>query len=522
VTDAAAEYYCNRVIRTITTISRSMMQLHGRDLYNMFALYGAELQQDVYDLVSQRWMGVDLRPLSLGDRVAVPGMAAKNCRRMRYMWDYFIFIYMSHKIQNIIARQSKSDPTGHPILVYLRGTDYQLAITREGAAVGHSTMEDFHFGASILAPLEDRFRVIKALSPSDLSWAMKDIGFFFARHGNNLHAVAEFARAYGGGFFMNPVNWKERVAQLLPSASLFLVYVSNQSNGLAYELECLAAAGMEDHAILVLDERRFGSREPFFALQDRLNEAGEHLYLSVDRNACAVDDPARFEQLVSSFPHRISLGEDSQQALREIEALIPLALNPAAAPAAEFPFEFEPPLSPGEAEEVEAIRRDLREFIDQALAAETFSNWPVLLLYLELDIFFGVAFGDILASAISAGRYAAIADFTRDLISRKAPERVADLDPALERCGDTAMNIAYQAFAMGEWNDYGDRRALAKAEVDSAAGRVSSLMERSVESASALFLREPRPEAPAKDPSTYSALLSSLLDSSKDIEGGEP
>jgi hypothetical protein len=490
-----------------------MMRLHGRDLYNMFALYGAELQGDIYDLTDQHLMGNDLRPSSSGKMVLVPAMAPRNAKRMRYAWDYFTFIFMSHKIQNIRRRHTIPTAKHPPILLYLRGADYELAITNEGAAISHSTTDDFYFGADYLRPLRHRFNIVKALSPSDLSWAMKDIGNFLGEHGSNLQSVAEFARIREGGVFMNPANWKARLAELLPSAALFLVYVSNQSNGLAYELESLLAAKAQDQAILVLDERRFGSREPFFALQERLTNSGDHLYLSVDRNACTVDDPDRFERLVACFPHRIPLGADSAQVLREIEALIPLAQRASVAPPLEFPFEFAPSLAPTDAEQVETIRRDVRQFIEQSLSAETVSNWPVLLLYFELDIFFGLAFGDTLSAAASAARYAAVADFTRGLIRRNAPERVADLDAGLKLCGDIGMNIALDASAMGEWNDYSDRRRLAKEQVEATARQVTDLMERSIAAADAVLLREPKPEPAPKDPSLYSDLIQRMLDS---------
>jgi hypothetical protein len=61
------------------------------------------------------------------------------------------------------------------------------------------------------------------------------------------------------------------------------------------------------------------------------------------------------------------------------------------------------------------------------------------------------------------------------------------------------MNIAYDALAMGEWNDYSDRRVSSREQVDAAAGAVVDLMRRSVERAGTILVREPKEERPPVD-----------------------
>jgi hypothetical protein len=486
--------YCNRVIRLLTQVSGAAMALHGRDLHNMFGLYGRELQLDIHQLVTQRYMGTELQPLSPEDMVILPGMAFKNARRMRYLWDYFIYLDMSHKIHNIKRRQTAAGSRDFPTILYLRGADCQIATARQGAGVGHSTMSDAMFCARIVSKLRDRFDVAKSLSPSDLTWAMKDLGPFLAQHGNYLSNVSEFARNYNGGWFLNPASWKDRIELLFPSTSLFLVYVSKQSKGLSHELEKLTAAGLEANAILVLDENRFAAMDSLFALQDGLTAGGEDLYVSVDRNATMVEDPERFEQLISRFPHRIVLGDDSDAVLREIEALIPLARRQVVDPPEDFPFEFHVVLDDDAKDEVASLRRHVGDFIEASLSGETVSNWPVLLLHIELDMFLSVAHGEIVRGATLAARYGAMADFMRELLKQKAPERVADLDDNLRKCGNIGMNIAYDAFSIGSWNDFEDRRTLSRERMDAVAGEVIELMRRSVDRAGRIMMREPRPE----------------------------
>ena len=427
------------------------------------------------------------------------------------MWDYFVFIYMSHKFQNIKRRQVASGSLDTSTILYLRGADYQLAVSRKGAGVGHSTMEDVLFDYAIIKELRKRFNVVKALSPSDLSWAMREIGSFLMSHGNFLGSVAEFARRYDSGVFLNPSFWKDQVLELFPSASLFLVYVSNQSNGLSYELESLAARGLETHTIVVLDEGRFGSRESFFALQDRLSKGGHDPHLSVNRDACTVEDPNAFERLVSTFPHQVMVGEDKGIVLSEIEALIPAVSRREVALPAEFPFEFKIALNVAQDEQVSTLRRRVSGFIKDSLSQEAVANWPVLRLHIEMDVFLNLIYGRILDAALSTARYAAIADFTLEFVKLRAPERAVDLDSVLKQCGNIGMSIAYDAFAMGEWNDYSDRRTLSKERIDAAAREVIDLMSRSVDGAATIAMRKAKEDAPHADASTYNDLLKDFL-----------
>jgi hypothetical protein len=325
------------VFRSIDAICDSILILYGRDLYNVFAAFAHCIQQEIYDLIHEGYMDTDLRAAQPSSLVVVPQVSLPTTRRMRYAWDYFVFIYMSHKIKNIKRRQVASGSLDLPTILYLRGADYQLAVSEAGAGVGINTMQDTNF-SSILDPLEDRFDVLRALSPGDLDWSMKQIDFYLASHGNYLSSIAEFARSNDGGVFLNPATWKTAVLDLFPAASLYLVYVSNQSNGLLYEIESLSASNLEEHTILVLDENRFGSRESFFAMQARLEEAEKHLYEYVIRDACAVEDPEAFERLLVRFPHTVTLTGDAVAVRREIETLIPVVRREEVERPAEIPF----------------------------------------------------------------------------------------------------------------------------------------------------------------------------------------
>lgn len=500
--------YCDVVLRTIDEIGDALLQLYGRDLSNTFNRLGRFLQKEILALVDDGHMDTDLQPVDRADQVLLPGLSALVTRHIRYVWDYVVFIGMSHKVQNIRRRQVREGSAGFRSLLYLRGADYQLAVSDKGAGVGLHTAQDRNFKLGVLDEVARPFALVQAMSPGDLHAAMTYIGSFLSSHGNYLSSVAEFARAWDGGLFLNPATWRAAVDGLLPSASLVLVYVSNQSNGLLYELERLVATGLEEHAILVLDEHRFGSRASFFATQQRLVAQGVHLYESVVRDASAVDDPAAFERIVQCFPHTVALGEDPESVRRDIEALIPAALRPEVDPPREVPFEFHVNVDDAVAREIARLRRTVAENIRTALSRNVVLNWAVLVLHLQLDVFLDLASGELLDAASSTARYAAVADFMRAHASESAtPEQLADLD----QCGNLAMNIAYDAFAMGEANDYSDRRGIHRELAEGPANEIAEILRRSVEGTGACRVHRVEHHLPEIDPAVYDQLAAELL-----------
>src|SRR6185369_16812928 len=110
----------------------------------------------------------DFTPHDFGELLVLPDFAKSKPNRLRYMWDYFAFIYMSHKIQNIKRRQLLDQPT----LMYLRGSDYEFTIKKGRAAVSSGTTMDMNFQIFVVHKLKKTFNVLKVLSPADLKWIM--------------------------------------------------------------------------------------------------------------------------------------------------------------------------------------------------------------------------------------------------------------------------------------------------------------------------------------------------------------
>lgn len=275
--------------------------LHGRHVSNVFDSYLHELEADLADLMNDCYLNESLEQSDFGTDVHLPDFEKSTSQKLRHAWDYFVFMYMSHKIQNIERRQRSLQ---RPTMVYLRGSDYEFGVRKEQAAAGYATAFDQQFQFAILNSFKADFYLLKALSPTDLTWIIMGMGHYLADRGNTLRSVAEFARMRDEGLFLNANSWKDSVVQLFPSASVFLVYVSNQSQGLKFELESLLNLQLEQNSVLILDNERFSGRQPFLEVQESLRDG---LYSSVIRDACLVSDTNEFERLVDRFPFKLEM-----------------------------------------------------------------------------------------------------------------------------------------------------------------------------------------------------------------------
>jgi len=73
------------------------------------------------------------------------------------------------------------------------------------------------------------------------------------------------------------------------------------------------------------------------------------------------------------------------------------------------------------------------------------------------------------------------------------------------------MNIAYDAFAMGEWNDYSDRREISHGLADTPAEELTELLRRSVDAAGTCSVYGVDHQLPEIDPDVHAQLLIDLV-----------
>lgn len=492
-------------------INTALRTLHGRHVYDMFGLYAQVLKNDIEDLVNNQLMTRELKPNYFGDLLILPNFTKSSPNRMRYVWDYFAFIYMSHKIQNIKRHQPIFDM---PTLMYLRGSDYEFTMSKDGTAVSSSTAIDMHFQFSVVQKLKKNFNVLKALSPTDLKWIMMDIGPYLIAKGNTLRAVAEFARIRDEGVFLNAINWKEAVLRLIPSASVFLVYVSNRSNGLKYELESLVHKKLEAHSVLVLDPKRSVARQSFYEVQNDLIDDGNNLLFSVIRDACEVDDPEEFEHLLNRFPFKVEMHTNERELYNNIVSLIETARRQPENQPSEIPFEFGVQMNDDERKKVSDFRQFVSRQINEDFSKSYILNWPALLLFIELDIFLNLIFGKICEAAVSTARYAVLADFSAEYLKLNVPDLFSEVGSIFEQHSNMAMNVALDALSLGEWNDYSNRLILSRKLVDRISHETSSLLFQSLNACSRSVIHIPkRPGDEGNRTDDYVELLRRVLDS---------
>ena len=346
-----------------------------------------------------------------------------------------------------------------------------------------------------------------------------DIGPYLIAKGNTLRAVAEFARIRDEGVFLNAINWKEAVLRLFPSASVFLVYVSNRSNGLKYELESLLHKKLEAHSVLVLDPKRSAARQSFYEVQNDLIDDGNNLLFSVIRDACEVDDPEEFERLLNRFPFKIEMHTDERELYNNelynnIVSLIETARRQPENQPSEIPFEFGVQMNDDKRKKVSDFRQFVSRQIDEDFSKSYISNWPALLLFIELDIFLNLIFGKICEAGVSTARYAALADFSTEYLKLKVPDLFSEVGAIFEQHSNMAMNVALDALSFGEWNDYSNRLITSRELVDRICRETNSLLFQSLNNYSRSAIQIPkRPGDEGDRTDDHVDLLQKVLDS---------
>ncbi|MEM7327897.1 MAG: hypothetical protein AAF437_04100 [Pseudomonadota bacterium] len=438
--------------------------MHGRQLYNVFAQFAQQLQEDIrFQITLEEYVekqftdGVNARGL-------LPELTLRTPKKMRFIWDYFIFVYMSHKVQNIIR---SLQPDYLPSLLYLRGSDYDLAIGKDGFGVGYSTTTDAKFQLKVMRHLRPNYNVLKALSPTDLNIEMKLLPKHLEDYGDSLSSIVEFSRMSNAGIFVPSNAWKPRIENLAQSVDYLVVYVSNRSKGLQFELEAILRNGLEHRTVLVVDPGRANARDDFFSTQTSLDLNDSGLYWAVNQNACQVDDPQAFERLLGRFPLRVDFEGDYERTFRSIEQLLQNISAPIQPDKREIPFHFELPLSNADLEEFVDFRELISEAIDASFANPNTANWRLIPLLLRLQVFFSLSLGDIERAAMATLQYGAFADAVLAVLEHGIPEAFASVSKGVIPHVQHASDIARTALQLGKWNDYSDRRVHASATFNS-------------------------------------------------------
>ena len=469
-------------MQTFLTINAALRSLHGRKTYDAFGLFLEQIIDSIYHLRKQNYLRSDLEPSSYNQIVLLPNFHYLNPDRLWTMWSTIVYLQYSHKIHNIIRMGSSAT---FPRLLYLRGSDYEFTFRKERTAISYGSVHDSHFQLNVLNKLSEDFSVIKVISPTDLARSMKAVDLYFGSNRKKLSLIAEFARVSGGGLYMNPSTWKDDIQALIPFSSVFCVYVSNQSNGLQFELECLAKKDLFAHTVLVLDPERTRAHEAFVDKERQILAANHNaidLQFSAAKDASVVSDVEAFEDLIAKFPNQIEVSEFEDDLYEKIRFLLKRNSRKALINPSPIPFDFKIHLNSNELEQVKLIHEFVAEKISSAYLKSVEANWPVLTLYLEIDLFLHLINGSISSAAISTARYGAIAKCANAYLKASAPELAENFGVSFERHGDIATNIALDAFAMGEWNEFQDRRMRSQSDIQRTSTDTAKLFSASLTS----------------------------------------
>ena len=284
------------------------------------------------------------------------------------------------------------------------------------------------------------------------------------------------------------------------------------------------------------------------------------LYSSVIRDACAVPDTNEFERLLDRFPFKLEMtreivdrdpsvlirssfrknnpvgfpaesaaqppnaaGLKRQEFLKDLVSLIQKAVRKPQCAPSEIPFDFKIHLNAEMQAKLDEFRQYVGDQINKTVTRNWPSNWPAVLLFIELDVFLSLILGEVCRAARSMVKYAAVADCVCDFVRQSAGEESIRAGNALEEYRNMATSVAVDALSMGEWNDYCDRRTLAEEQVQTLIDEMQPALSLSVASANSVKIKTCRPRTVIEDEGTVEAgvtLAMKMLDAMIDNVDG--
>lgn len=440
-------------------IREALKSLHSRPIFDIFGLYLVELVENLEQLYYTKLITYDLKVINYKETLVFPNFSSKRTKRLDVTWDYFVYIYMSHKIQNIKYRK----PDKRKNLLYLRGFDSQFTIQEDTNAITSTTHIDQAFQISVLDAFKSDFNIIKVLSQSDLKWAMMDIGHFLAKYGYSLGSVAEFARYTQQGVYLNVTKWKERISSLMDTSDVFFVYVSNQTEGLQYELESLLEKGLEQHTILFLNEDWREQRQSIFESQKNAKQYIRDENFTIQEEGFQSENEQKINQLINQFPHQLEFKFQERQDLQNL--VLPLVNNISRntkKEIVEIPFDFHINLNDSQKEEVNILRSYISGSIDYIIETPLALNLAPLHTFLEMDVLLNLIHGEVNKAAASMAKYNALANFSLKYALKKNINLSQEMKHMFEHHSMMSESVSIDAFSLGEWNQYDNRLKLAK------------------------------------------------------------
>jgi hypothetical protein len=333
-------------------------------------------------------------------------------------------------------------------VLYLRGYDFEAAFSIGGGmAAGVSTMDTEGFTLKLPSLLQRR--LFKVLSPKEVDWDTVTA----ERYYDDFDALIQWINRRPAAVYLNALNWKQGVLELIPRMDHYLVYVSSLTESALWELDQLNSDQRRGRVTVVFDEDAIAKKESQLATQTALvGRLGKAIWTKQggppSLTAAQVRDglaevfkvmtPDEFEANVEDVKRRIG-GGSAELKPGERETWLD--------------FEFYPAVQDGDLTRLQEMSRTLEKLVEAGQTGPI-DSLPLYVAQLQLRIYSTLLLGDHAATGRALAVYSAVMRGASDHYS-----------PTGERAGELSEENRTRLLAMldkhGGFAEYAGRRLLA-------------------------------------------------------------
>jgi hypothetical protein len=175
--------------------------------------------------------------------------------KLQYLVGIYLYVYLCHKYANYRLMHRFE---GKQVL-FLRGYDFEGAISSSGTALGFYSTDTMQFGATLRSLLgQDDFVLFKVASPLDVYWETIDAQRYFDGDYDGMQRLIGQRPA---SLYLNARKWQEGVSHLLDRMDHYVAYVSSLTESAIWELDQLDTDARRRRVTVVFDEEAIADKE---------------------------------------------------------------------------------------------------------------------------------------------------------------------------------------------------------------------------------------------------------------------
>jgi hypothetical protein len=275
-------------------LNEASASLLGYFVHTWFTHYLTVIAASLRGLYEQGLIKDLVRPTERGRHVLFD-FGALNLEKLAYIVGIYVYILCSHKAANYRLMHRYD---GKRVL-FLRGYDYEGAVSEAGAGVGFSAMHTMVFGGKLSDLIEPDSEIVRVLSPKDVYWETADAQRYF---GGDYEGMIGLVQQMPCSIYLNADGWREGVADLLDRVDHYVVYVSSITESVLWELQQLDTDERRARVTVVFDEEAIANKELQLRLQAAMREErGEGLIWSKQEAPLALTGPDLRARLSGKF-----------------------------------------------------------------------------------------------------------------------------------------------------------------------------------------------------------------------------